>query len=345
MESLTALIFSLLAVTSNISFDVPAIVPAQAVVRTDIEPQLPQSRLVDVTLDISTIVPANFNGRLTETVFEIRTQHEDVQIADFSPRTSMYSNVAGEVHVTHSFQQNRDSSVNASGFYPVFATADAHASFKDQHAAKVEMQQIAPMAVASAAGTLDRRTGVYFKMRNSPQQTLEGVKHFNITLEVPSNWRGDLLEVRTAAFGMSANSMNKRSEQQLARQHYYVAVYQQGDDAAAQTAMGFARQHIRLHTEADRFATEIDRRAMPTPMHKLGSVLDLYEPSIPHNWLDNWIFGSTYDKPIVELPVDLKVAMLDFQELRNRMLQLGENYSAQASRNQAFVHRAAYGRY
>ncbi len=322
MEIFSAIAFGLLSSVVGVNFDVPALAPAQNVSPINVQRQLPESRFVQVSLDISTIVAPQFRGRVSESLIEIRSQHEDVQVADFSPRTEMISLVSGDVHVTSSYRSQREAAVNAQGFYPVFASGDAHASFHDDANRTVEMNQIAPLQMVSAAGTLDRRTGVYFKIKSGPQSVIEGARNFRITLEVPSDWTADLLEVRVSAFGESGEHTYSKSEQTLAAQRYYVAVYQFDHPMAAQTAINFAREHIRLQNEAQRYAGEIARSNMPTPVHKLGRALDLYQPSIPSNWLEQWVFGSQYQKPNVEMPVNLKVVMLDFQDARTAVLNL-----------------------
>jgi hypothetical protein len=172
----------------------------------------------------------------------------------------------------------------------------------------------------TAAGTLDRRTGVYFKLRSNPQTVIEGARRVWLLLEVPQSWRGDLLEVRTHAFGKSRETLASKSERLLLAKRFHVAIYQVGDEVASQRAMEFSRQHLRLQQSADQFAGEVQRRAIPTPLHQIGSVLNVVKPEIADNWLESWVFGNQYQKPEEALPVKLKVVMLDFQEARTALL-------------------------
>jgi hypothetical protein len=36
---------------------------------------------------------------------------------------------------------------------------------------------------------------------------------------------------------------------------------------------------------------EIQRRAMPTVVHRVGALLDMYDPRIPDTWLDRLVYG------------------------------------------------------
>ncbi len=169
-----------------------------------------------------------------------------MQVADYSPRTETYSNVDGNIQVTNQYIRNRDASINATGFYPVFAKADGHASYHDTTHQTIESNMIAAQHLLSAAGTLDRRTGAYFKLRKSPQYVLEGARRFSLLLEVPIGWRADLLEVKTFAFGVSNNhGLGAKDEHLLVADRFHVAVYQYGDEAASQNALQFSRQHLR----------------------------------------------------------------------------------------------------
>ena len=187
--------------------------------------------------------------------------------------------------------------------------------------------------IATAAGTIDRRSGVFFRFSSPAAKVLEGQHVVRVTLEVPHAWRGDLLRVNAVAYGKGSDAFASSSKEPLGRGDFQIAVYQYGDAAAAETAIHFARNQQRLLAAAEGYSAEIARRSNPTPVHKLGAVLDLYRPAIPADWLQQWLYGSAYQKPIVELPVDLKVVMLDFQESRTAQLNLAHQPAAALSAN------------
>ncbi len=322
MEVLSSLVLTSLIAVSGLSFDVPAIAPAYHLVEAPVTPQLPNSRFVEVSFDVTTNVPATFQGAVREIIVEVRSNHEDVQVADYAPKTETYSTVDGTIRVMTSYNQKRNASIDATGFYPVFASAKGHASFEDEGNRVVEQNEVAAQQLLTAAGTLDRRTGVYFKLRANPQTVIEGARRFSLLLEVPLQWRADLLDVRTYAFGVSTTPFASKSEQLLSSNRYHVAVYQVGDEQASYQALEFNRQHVRLQTEAIRYANEVERRSSPTPIHQIGTALNLMKPIISENWLEEWVFGSQYQKPYPSLPVNLKVAMLDFQDARTRLLAM-----------------------
>jgi hypothetical protein len=187
------------------------------------------------------------------------------------------------------------------------------------------------MQMIAAAGTVDRNTGVYFKLLASPQETLEGSKAFDIVFEVPSHWRAGLMLVSAEAYGRT-DSRHERAK--LANHRFMVAAYQEGDVSAGQQAYAYAASENQLRLVADSMATEIDRRKYPTPVHKLGAALDVYEPKIPQTWLEQVIYSrdEVYPtSPLNRLPVDVRVAILDYLEAKRIVEQLSSTTSAQAT--------------
>jgi len=276
---------------------------------------MPESRLVQVRLEVSTIVSPEFQGTLEETLFKLVTRKPSVQVADYWPRTEMYSSVTTPVSIAEDYDQFRQASIQAAGGHPGVGAAQGQAYYRDQRRRAVQYQQQPPMQLLTAAGTIDRRAGVYFKLRSTPQAVLEGTRTFVLTLEVPAAWRGDVLEFHAVAYGRK-NIDSKQSHQQLGEERFLIAIYRDGDRQAADFAMTFVQQQSRLREMAERYAATIEKRAYPTPVHKLGQVLDIYEPAVPNDYLDQWIFGSATSQPNSRLPVNLRVAMLDFIDSR-----------------------------
>ncbi|MCA9261065.1 MAG: hypothetical protein KDA61_17740, partial [Planctomycetales bacterium] len=71
---------------------------------------------------------------------------------------------------------------------------------------------VAPQQVVVASGTIDEQHGALFKLRPSPQTTLEGAHELTMQLAVPSNWRGGSLRVRCGARGQERFLWIKQSK-------------------------------------------------------------------------------------------------------------------------------------
>jgi hypothetical protein len=287
--------------------------------------QIPNSQFVQLRLDVSTIVNRDQETSLDEVIVKVYTRRPFVQVADYWPRTEMYSSIVSPMSISESQDQMKQAWMRASGGYPGVGWGQGQAYYHDQVNRDVAFQQAPPMQVLTAAGTLERRSGVFFKLRSSPQSTLEGNRNFLLTLEVPSNWRGDLLEIE-----VSGLQTTKKETKVLSELHGWIAVYRQGDQEAAETAMAFVEQQSRLRSMASAYQSQIKRQAYPTPVHRLGQKLDIYQPLVSPDYLQAWMFGNVGAQPNGLLPVDLRVAMLDFIDSRRALEEFAQPNFKQA---------------
>ncbi len=298
---------------AQVAFDVNPLVAARDLGQTALLSQLPHSRMIEVQLDVSALFNPGEASRVTEYTVRLVSRHEDVQVADYSPRTELQTEILGPLQITQDADRIREGAIRGVGGYPGVGTVHGYAYGHDNSHETVVYARKPALELSTASGTLDRRRGVYFKVKQSSQNTLEGARPFRIVFEVPQNWRADLLDVTIEAVGYDhANSKRVRV---LSTQKFVVAMYQEYDDHAAALATRYVRQQQRLSSLAESFSKAIEQRSFPTPLHKLGAKLDMYEPSIPQDWLDTLIFQSGAAYPLMRLshlPVDLRVAILNY---------------------------------
>ena len=302
----------------QVAFDVNPLAPARESSSIGLMNQLPNSRMVDVQLDVSALFTPGDSAVVTEYTVRIVSRHEDVQVADYSPRTEMQSDVFGPMQISQEGDRVREAAIRGVGGYPGVGSAQGYAYYHDNSHETVHYAKKPAMEMVNAAGTLERRRGVYFKVRQSSQSTLEGARPFRIVFEVPNSWRADLLDVTIEAAGLE-NTHSKRPRI-LSTQQFVVAVYQEYDDNAANAATRYVRQQENLKQFAKTYAKTIEQRSYPTPIHKLGAKLDIYEPSIPQQWMEELIYqqGVSYNlTKLSHLPVDLRVAILNYLDQKH----------------------------
>ena len=320
--------FFLLAVTvtsrsvglGQVAFDVNPLAPARETRTSGLLNQLPNSRMVDVQLDVSALFTPGDVAVVTEYTVRIVSRHEDVQVADYSPRTELQSDVFGPMQISQEGDRVREAAIRGAGGYPGVGSAQGYAYYHDNSHETVHYAKKPSMELVNAAGTLERRRGVYFKVRQSSQTTLEGARPFRIVFEVPNSWRADLLDVTIEAAGLE-NSHSKRPRV-LSTQQFVVALYQESDDNAANAATRYVRQQENLKNFAKTFAKTIEQRSYPTPIHRLGAKLDMYEPSIPQQWLETLVYqqGVSYNlTKLSHLPVDVRVAIMNYLDQKHLM--------------------------
>ena len=304
----------------QVAFDLNPMAPARESNSIGLMNQLPNSRMVDVQLDVSALFTPGDAAVITEYTVRIVSRHEDVQVADYSPRTEMQTDVFGPIQISQEGDRVREAAIRGAGGYPGVGTAQGYAYYHDNSHETVHYAKKPSMELVNAAGTLERRRGVYFKVRQSSQTTLEGARPFRIVFEVPKSWRADLLDVTIEAAGLE-NSHSKRPRVLYAQQ-FVVALYQEYDENAANAATRYVRQQESLKQFAKTYAKTIEQRSYPTPIHKLGAKLDMYEPSIPQQWLETLVFqqGVSYNlTKLSHLPVDVRVAILNYLDQKHLM--------------------------
>lgn len=328
----------------QVAFDVNQMAPARQSLSSGLMNQLPNSKMVDVQLDVSALFTPGDTAVITEYTVRIVSRHEDVQVADYSPRTELQSEVFGPLQVSQEGDRVREAAIRGVAGYPGVGSAQGYAYYHDNSRETVHFAKKPALELVNAAGTLERRRGVYFKIKQSSQTTLEGARPFRIVFEVPNSWRADLLDVTIEAAGLdSANSKRPRI---LSTQQFVVAVYQEYDENAANAATRYVRQQEKLKQSAKTFAKTIEQRSYPTPIHKLGAKLDMYEPSIPQQWLESLVYqqGVSYNlTKLSHLPVDLRVAILNYLDQKHLMESLSGTLqnASMVSRgiSHDFVHR------
>ncbi len=329
----------------QVAFDVNPFVAARQSDSLGLMSQLPNSRFVDVQLDVSALFTPGDSAVVTEYTVRIVSRHDDVQVADFSPRTEMQSDIFGPLQVNSNQDRVREAAIRGIGGYPGVGSAQGYAYYHDNAHETVHYAKKPAMEMVNAAGTLERKRGVYFKVRQSSQTTLEGARPFRIVFEVPNTWRADLLDVTIEAAGLEHE--NAKRARILSTQQFVVALYQEFDEHAAHVASNYVRQQESLKQFVKTHAKSIEQRTFPTPFHKLGAKLDIYEPSIPKQWLESLVYqeGVSYNlSKLASLPVDVRVAVMNYLDQKHLIESMSgtQQNMALASRNasmQEFVRR------
>ena len=304
----------------QVAFDVNPLAPARDTNSIGLMNQLPNSRMVDVQLDVSALFTPGDAAIVTEYTVRIVSRHDDIQVADYSPRTEMQSDVFGTLQVNTNQDRVREAAIRGMGGYPGVGSVQGHAYYHDNSHETVHYAKKPALEMVNAAGTLERRRGVYFKVRQSSQSTLEGARPFRVVFEVPYSWRADLLDVTIEAAGYEHE--NARRTRVLCAQQFVVALYQEFDEHAARVATNYVKQQESLKQFAKTYARTIEQRNFPTPIHKLGAKLDIYEPSIPKQWLESLIYqqGVSYNlTKLAPLPVDVRIAIMNYLDQKHLM--------------------------
>jgi hypothetical protein len=308
-----------------VRFDAPLIVSADPLPweHSGYQASIPGTQLVSIRIRMSAQVPARTQERLDELLFQVRSGSGQMRVVDHWPRTQTVSHVQGPIDVSSTNYQQQHFSLRAIGGSPGVGTAqgslqrDAVETLQRTYAEKPKL------ATHLSSGTLDRGSGVFWQLRPSPEQSIEGDRDYWLLCEVPQNWKGDLLEVTADAAASPGNA--KPSSRPLGSRRFMVAVYLANHVEAYQKATRFVEYERRLRQSAVRYQQQISQRQAPTPLHRLAQSLELSEPAIPKQWLDYVLFEpdvNYIDDKTAELPVDVRVAILDYIDNKQALLKL-----------------------
>lgn len=319
----------------QIQFDVNSSAPVRSLYSEGAFTQFPNSRLVSLELNVSTLFQPGAAQSTKEILIQCMSRREGVLIVDYTPKTELQSDVFGPMQVIQENDNSRELNLQGLGGYPGIGSAAGAWNSSEFQRQSVQYAQRPNLELTLASGSLHRQRGAYFKIRPNSQSTLEGAKTFGLILSVPANWRADFLDVTIQAAG--EDPRNPRRQTVLAKQSFVVGVYQQNDTVAAGAVAEYVKQQSNLIRSVKTYARKIEQRAYPTPFHKLGAKLDLYEPQIPENWLDAVIYNSPgtsnssgasfselnlLQNRLAALPVDVRVAVMNFQDQKARIESL-----------------------
>jgi hypothetical protein len=311
-----------------VSFDAPAIVVAEPLDPSVAPAPTTGGTLFRIRMTVSTLIDPKFRGPIDEFVVEVESPTRALRVLDFWPKTELYSDVEGTIAVQSHAQKNQNFAFNVSGGYEPFARGAANGDFHSQQQIDQRYQKRPPMQLLTSSGTIGRGYGVFYKFRPAAVNVLEGDREIAMLVEAPAGWRGDLLHVSMRAVGpASASSSNQRAHD-LGSTELWTAVHRLGDAQAAEAARRFSATEQSVRRLAVANQATIEHRSLPTVFHKVGHALDVVEPKIPDDFLQQILFNLNpqyFDTATSRLPVELRVAVLDYWDERAKLLHLASS--------------------
>lgn len=320
----------------GVQFDVVPIAAARPVVSEEAPAAIDGISLVEnrvaIELQLSALVTSPTAPQIDQMLVEVDVLDAGVLVADFSPRTQLASPLSGDIAVERTEEANKRVGFNVTGRYSEFLHGDIGGDVGEKQIESHKFQRVAPLEVVAASGTTNRGRGVFFKLRATPTQVLEGDKSFSVVLRIPAHWRGGTLRVRATAQvirrglpGMGAEPVVVGDDQ------FLVTTFLEGDTEARRAAMDVAIAERQLRAVALDQDRAIRQRSTPNLIHQVATALDLTPPRIAADWMQRTLFGSIdphHDTEIRRLPVDVRIAVLDYQEAQRSFRSLAADEAA-----------------
>lgn len=335
---MVCLSFSMLAVVDSavagspqaVHFDAPAIVVAEPLDASVHNSPTSGGSFLRIKLTVSTLINPEYRGNLDEVVVSISSPSRALKVVDFWPKTELYSQVQGTITVANEMQKNQNFAFAVAGGYEPFVRGNANGDFHSQQQVQEKYQRQPPMQMLTSSGTLDRGYGAFFKFRPGPTPVLEGDRELALLVEAPLGWRADLLHVRMQAVSQASNGFGGVEMQNVGSAELWTAAHLLGDNEAARLARRYIDTEQTVRRMADANSQAIQQRSLPTVFHKVGAALDVVQPKIPTSYLHDILFNLNvryFNDATAKLPVDMRVAALDYWDERARLMALA--YSGQ----------------
>jgi hypothetical protein len=111
-------------------------------------------------------------------------------------------------------------------------------------------------------------------------------------------------------------------------------LYAEGDDAAKAAAERFVRAEAEVRRIAARQRGEIAKRSYPTLAHRVGALLEVVDPRIPDQWLEQLIYGPVGTKAgelARRLPQQVREAVDEYLDAKQQLRRLNGRSAPLAS--------------
>ncbi len=231
-----------LADAPRVHFDMPFAVACRDVTPPEFNAAHPGQKLMEVKLSISALLLAGQEKDLTEYFIRVESPQRTLSIVDYLPKTK-HESLASAVTKQESTERAAALGINLSGKYELLTLPGPSAGFGEKKTSSVKTDLLPPLETVAASGTLERGSALFFKIKATPRNLLEGTREYALVLSVPAIWRADYLRIRCQAEGIRRGVVSTFDEDiQCGQRVFSVALYQDGDEDARQIAFNFARR-------------------------------------------------------------------------------------------------------
>jgi hypothetical protein len=288
------------------------------------EPQMiqPGEKMIQARVTVSLLAYGGAAEYIDECLYRFESASNMMQVVDYLPRTTMDTSLAGNIRVQRSKENSSQINLGVDGGFELIH-ANAGGSLGQAARSALEYELAPPQEMVAAVGTIGRGTGVYFKLRRTPQVSLEGSRDFMISLRVPMSWRGGYFRAYCQAV-----QRTHRGVEVVGAGTFLLPLYLAGDFEAKQLAENLSNSEQRLYAVARKNQREVERRSHPTIAHELA----LVDPKIPHTWFQQVLeyhpssgSGLSFE---ARLPSDLQASIDQYRTAGRRLMQLRATVTA-----------------
>lgn len=313
-----------LAELPRVVFDMPYAVSCRDVTPPEFAAANPGDKLIEVKLGISSLLQAGKEQDLAQYFIRLETPQRTMEVIDFLPKSARESLHGGNTVVTKNSETTLSLGINITGHYQAVTGTAVTPGVSQKNGTSVKYELLPPLETVTASGTILRGRGVYFKLKSSERNLLEGERDFAVIVRVPSGWRGDYLHVRCEAEGIARGLVSSLDQRQLCGQRdFLIALYLEGDAEARRAAEALSQAEVHLRNVAHVKNKEIQQRAAPSLSMQLGLSSGPSPSVIPTDWQARLLFGHPSRASIPKkLPREVVQAAQEFRRSQQSLSQL-----------------------
>ena len=145
--------------------------------------------------------------RVEEVIVEIDGAGAGLTVFDFEPDTQLASDRVKEVQVQRTEEKRNGVDASLGGALPaaggtIHLTPSITAGKSNRTTETITETRLPPKKAVLVSGAVNRRQGVYFKLRQNSQTTLEGEHKLSVTFVAPADWEAGKLHVECIGRGL-----------------------------------------------------------------------------------------------------------------------------------------------
>ena len=293
----------------KIRFDVDSIIECQEITPSKDQRRPTEGRLIRIPVLVSADVDDDLRKNLTQIRIDIQFLQRGNSVFDYSPQTTSHTRIQGPVSIEKHDEKNGSFGFNLSGSYePVRGSANVGLGKKKR--TSVRYQELPEKTLVSATGTVNRRSGVYFKFLKYSEVPWDSERNLSVIAQVPEFWRAGVIRITVVAEANRSILPGIKDRYSVAKKIFYVPFVQQGD-----------REAFRLASDLNRQASKVRKlvaSSSPTPYSNSGSIR-LAD-------LNRWYIRPSRDpSKFQRLPKQQKETFTRFNDLRFKMFSMNSD--------------------
>jgi hypothetical protein len=184
------------------------VVACQDVTPAEFAAERPSERIIEVPLRVSVRFHGSEANQVEEITVDVSGSLEGLSLYSFSPTTELASELADDIKQTTTVEKSHSLSGTLGGELPVVAgdliahvTPSISGGLGGRQTSTEQVQRRSPKHAVVVSGTTDQGRGVFFKLKRTSQNTLEGVHDLRISFIAPRDWQTGSLSVVCRAHG------------------------------------------------------------------------------------------------------------------------------------------------